>query len=66
MVPIVDHVLQHIAEPGVRLKRLFLDKGVAGTPVLAYLRQRRQPTIIACPIRDKCGGTRAWCHSQSS
>ena len=66
MVTIVDHVLQRIAELGVRLKRLFLDKGCAGTPVLASLSRRRQPTIIACPIRGKCGGTRALCHGQSS
>ena len=66
MVTIVDHLLQRIAGLGVRLKSLWLDQGFAGTPVLAYLRRRRQPAIIACPIRGKCGGTRALCHGQSS
>ena len=66
MVSILDSLLQRIASLGLRLKCLFLDKGFAGTPVLAYLTQRRQPTIIACPIRGKKGGTRALCHGQSS
>ena len=66
MVSILDSLLQRIGSLGLRLKRLFLDKGFAGTPVLAYLTQRRQPTIIACPIRGKKGGTRALCHGQSS
>jgi Transposase DDE domain len=66
MVTIVDHLLQGIAGLGLRLKRLFLDKGFAGTTVLAYLSQRRQPAIIAAPIRGKRGGTRALCRGQSS
>ena len=66
MVSILDRLLQRIASLGLRLKRLFLDKGFAGTPVLAYLTQRRQPAIIACPIRGKTGGTRALCQGQRS
>jgi Transposase DDE domain len=66
MVRVLDHLLQRIARLGLRLKRLFLDKGFAGTPVLVYLSARRQPAIIACPIRGKQGGTRALCHGQSS
>jgi Transposase DDE domain len=66
LVTVLDSLLQRSAGRGVRLKRLFLDKGFAGTPVLAYLSQRRQPTISACPIRGKRGGTRALCEGQSS
>ena len=66
MVSILDSLLQRIASLGLRLKRLFLDKGFAGTPVLAYLTQRRQSAIIACPIRGKTGGTRALCQGQRS
>jgi putative transposase len=65
-VTILHCLLQRIASLELRLKRLFLDKGFAGTPVLAYLTQRRQPAIIACPIRGKTGGTRALCRGQSS
>jgi len=66
LVSILDRLLQRIASLGLRLRRLFLDKGFAGTPVLAYLHARRQPAIIACPIRGKHGGTRALCRGQSS
>jgi putative transposase len=66
MVSILDRLLQRSASLGLRLKQLFLDKGFAGTPVLAYLSARRQPAIIACPIRGKTGGTRALCHGRSS
>ena len=66
LVGILDHLLQRIAGLGLHLKRLFLDKGFAGTAVLAYLSQRRQPTIIACPIRGKHGGTRALCRGRRS
>jgi hypothetical protein len=65
-VSILDSLLQCSASVGLRLKRLFLDKGFAGTAVLAYLMKRQQPAIIACPIRGKMGGTRALCHGQSS
>jgi putative transposase len=66
MVTILDSLLSRIASLGLRLRRLFLDKGFAGTSVLAALRKRRQPAIIACPIRGKRGGTRALCRGQSS
>jgi putative transposase len=66
MLSILDHVLQRIASLGLHLKRLFLDKGFAGTPVLAYLTQRRQSAIIACPMRGTTGGTRALCQGQRS
>ena len=64
MVSILDHLLQRIASLGLRLKRLFLDKGFAGTPVLVYLTQRRQSAIIACPIRGTTSGTRALSQGQ--
>jgi putative transposase len=66
LVTVLDSLLQRIARLGLRLKRLFMDKGFAGTPVLAYLSARRQPAIIACPIRGKQGGTRALCQGQRS
>jgi Transposase DDE domain len=66
LVTVMDSLLQRLARLGLRRKRLFLDKGFAGTPVLAYLRARRQPAIIACPIRGKQGGTRALCQGQRS
>jgi hypothetical protein len=40
---------------------LYLDKGFASTKIIDYLKERKQPAIIACPIRGKDGGTRALC-----
>jgi hypothetical protein len=62
----LDSLLLRITTLGLRRKRLCLDKGFAGTAVLAYLAQRRQPAVIACPIRGKTGGTRAVCQGRSS
>jgi hypothetical protein len=65
-VIVLDHLLGRLTTLGVRARRLFLDKGFAGTAVLAYLTQRQQPALIACPIRGKTGGTRALCRGRSS
>src|SRR5919199_16154 len=65
-VAVLDHLLGRLETLNLRAKRLFLDKGFAGTAVLAYLSQRQQAALIACPIRGKTGGTRALCHGQRS
>jgi putative transposase len=65
-VTVLERLLGRLDTLGVRAKRLFLDKGFAGTAVLAYLTQRRQPALIACPIRGNTGGTRALCRGHSS
>jgi hypothetical protein len=65
-VAILDHLLGRLETLNLRAKRLFLDKGFAGTAVLAYLSQHQQAALIACPIRGKTGGTRALCQGQRS
>jgi hypothetical protein len=64
-VAVLDDLLGRLDTLGVRVRRLFLDKGFAGTAVLAYLAQRHQPALIACPIRGTTGGTRALCRGHS-
>ena len=49
-----------------QLRVLYLDKGFASTSIVNHLTERKQPTILACPIRGKKGGTRALCHGHSS
>lgn len=44
---------------GVRLKRLYLDRGFDNNGVVAFLKQQPFPTIIPLVIRGKKGGTRA-------
>jgi Transposase DDE domain len=65
-VTVVDILLQRLASLALRPKRLFLDKGFAGSAVIAYLTQRQQPALIACPIRGTTGGTRALCRGRHS
>jgi hypothetical protein len=65
-VAVREPLLGRLDTLGLRVKRLFLDTGFAGTAVLAYLSKRKQPTLIACPIRGKHGGTRAVCQGQRS
>lgn len=65
-VTVLDHLLERVKTLGIRVRRLFLDKGFAGTAVLAYLTTHRQAVVIACPIRGKTGGTRALCRGRSS
>ena len=65
-VGVLETLLRRLDELALRAKRLFLDKGFAGSAMIAYLTQRRQPALIACPIRGKTGGTRALCHGQRS
>lgn len=65
-VTVLEQLRQRLERLGLRPKRLFLDKGFAGTEVLCFLKQRHQPALIACPIRGKRGGTRALCRGQRS
>src|SRR5215210_32018 len=65
-VRVLDQLLGRLETLNLRAKRLFLDKGFAGTAVLAYLSERQQAALIACPIRGTKGGTRALCQGQRS
>ena len=61
-VRVLDDLLRQVRETlRIRVKILFLDRGFDGTAVMAYLTRLRQPTVIACTIRGKTGGTRALC-----
>lgn len=48
------------------IQALYLDKGFASGEIIEYLQERKQPTIMACPIRGKHGGTRALCQGRKS
>lgn len=50
----------------LRLGVLYLDKGFCSTAIILYLKNQNQPTILACPIRGKNGGTRALCKGRKS
>lgn len=64
---ILKILLTHLQELGFRqIRVLYLDKGFASTKIIDHLKERKQPAIIACPIRGKDGGTRALCQGRKS
>jgi len=63
---ILKFLLQRLKKLDFKAKVLYMDKGFASTSIIQYLTRQRQPTIIACPIRGKKGGTRALCQGRSS
>jgi hypothetical protein len=64
ILKILLHRLQEISFHHIRV--LYLDKGFASGPIIDYLKEQKQPAILACPIRGKDGGTRALCHGLKS
>jgi len=65
-VEVVKELRQTLLLRALRIGALYLDKGFSGVPVLKYLRRCQQPSLIACPIRGKKGGTRALCRGRES
>jgi hypothetical protein len=64
---ILKILLKRLQELGFRqIRVLYLDKGFASTKIIDYLKERKQPAIVACPIRGKDGGTRALCQGRKS
>ena len=65
-VSILGDLLKRLKKLGIQITCLYLDKGFASVAVFNYLTRRHQPTLIACPIRGKAGGTRALCQGARS
>lgn len=63
---ILQGLLARLKQLGFSFKVLYLDKGFAATDIIRYLTRKRQPALIACPIRGKQGGTRALCQGRKS
>lgn len=66
VVSVLTDLLKSLKTLGIQTGCLFLDKGFASIAVMDYLTRRKQPAVIACPIRGKQGGTRALCHGAKS
>ncbi len=64
----VRSLLGYVGLTGVRIKRVWLDKGFAGMLVYRLLEDEGVSATIACPIRGKPNGsgTRALCHGKAS
>lgn len=63
---IVQRLLQRAKTLGLRFSVLYLDRGFCSGAIIGYLQKRRQPAVIACPIRGKTGGTRQLCCGRKS
>jgi hypothetical protein len=63
---IVAALLRRLSILGLKVRRLYLDKGFCAIPVLRYIAHRGWSAILACPIRGKQGGTRALCQGNKS
>jgi putative transposase len=63
---IVAALLRRLRILGLKVRRLYLDKGFCAIPVLRYVQQSGWPAIIACPIRGKKGGSRSLCQGNKS
>lgn len=62
----IVQLLHKIKTQKIMLGCLFLDRGFAGIEVYTCLQRRGVPTLIACPIRGKDGGTNALCQGRQS
>jgi putative transposase len=63
---VLQRLLVRLGRLGFQATVLYLDKGFCCGEVIRYLQAQRQPTVMACPIRGKEGGTQALCHGRKS
>jgi putative transposase len=56
---VVERLLSRGTQLGLRIKRLYLDRGFDNNGLIAYLKQQSFPTIIPLVVRGKQGGSRA-------
>lgn len=62
----LERLLERGKVLGLRIKRLYLDRGFDSNGVVALLNGQAFPSIIALSIRGKTGGTRALCVGRKS
>jgi putative transposase len=66
MVDVTQRLVERGKGLGLKVRRLYLDRGFDNNGVVAYLKQQPFPSIIALTIRGKQGGTRALLNSRGS
>ena len=66
LAEIVAALLRRVRILGLKVRRMYLDKGFCSIPVLRYIEQSDYPAILACPIRGKKGGTKGLCQGNKS
>ena len=63
---IVEYLLKQLQRIEIRVGCLYLDRGFASIEVARYLKEIKQKSIIASPIRGKTGGLKAKCVGKKS
>ena len=66
LAEMVAALLRRLGILGLKVRRMYLDKGFCSIPVLRYVEQSGWPAILACPIRGKKGGTKGLCQGRKS
>lgn len=66
MKDVVALLMHRVRGLGLRIRRLWLDRGFAGVKVFEYLRDQGLTAVVACPIQGKSGGTRGLCRGRAS
>ncbi len=66
ILAVLQRLLERLTHLGFSDTVLYLDKGFCCGDVIRYLQAQRQPTILACAIRGKNGGSRALCQGRKS
>jgi putative transposase len=63
---VLQALLNRAKDLAFRPELLYLDKGFCSGLVITYLQEQQIPSLIACPIRGKRGGTRALCKGRKA
>lgn len=63
---IVEYLLKQLKRIEIGARCLYLDRGFASIEVARYLKEIKQKSIIASPIRGKTGGLKALCVGKKS
>jgi len=63
---VVEYLLKQLQGLEIEVGCLYLDRGFEGVELVQYLKEIKQPAIIACPIRGKTGGVKALCVGKKS
>jgi hypothetical protein len=63
---VIEYLLKQLQKIEIEAKCLYLDRGFASIEVARYLKEIKQKSIIASPIRGKTGGLKALCVGKKS
>jgi putative transposase len=58
LVEVVDYLIAQVIGPGLRVGRLYLDRGFYIIDAINHLKEKGVPFIIPCIVRGKTGGIR--------